>query len=422
MSNELDLAKADGLFKDVFGQSNDARPEEATLQRLHPYSDVAKTGDEYCEEVEIRAPNGFSYTGATTTVSALKGVRNAVFLQAKSKSYEVILREQVQNKVLNQAMAGGKTSFKSGMSAVTGGMQKSIANRLEANLLHGQRGLGVVESVADGGSSTVVVTFTAATWSTGIWFILGEGATFDAITSGATVNNGSGPLILKTIDVANRAVTFDHSGTFSSEVAAADVIHPEGCGITATPTDFAGLMTQGSNTTGTVLGISATTYANWKANTLDAGGPFSFGIFERALHEVRSRAKGSGKLIALMGKPYSVLVSELQTMGKLEVDSASKNITAGVKGLTYDAGADLGEVDIIFHAMMRDGEVLVYPKNEVIRGGAIDIKFGKAGTDEKFFEPVPGYNAVELQATYDQLLMLRKPAGACLISGITHNN
>ena len=417
MANEFDLAKADGLFKDTYGSLTDIRPSSAVVQRLVPYSENAKVGDSYIEAIEVQAPQGITHSGAATTVSALKGVRNAVIVQASSKGFETVLREQVQYKVLSQAVSAGKTAFKSAMDCVVKGMQKSIANRLEANIIHGQRGWGVVESVADGGSSTVVVTMTAASWSSGLWYSA-IGATFDALTS-TTKNNGDGPLILTKVDVANRAVTFSHSGTYSDQVQAADVIHPEGCG-TGTAADFLGLMAQAENLTGTTLGISATTYAGWAGNTYDAAGPFSFRIFQDALHRVRSRGGDVGRLVALMGRPYSTLVSELGEMGKLDLGTAKK-VTAGVKGISYDAGLDLGEVDLVFHPFMRDGEVCIFPADETVRGGATDIAFGVPGMGEKMFQFVAGYNAVELQALYDQLVIIKKPCASMVISGITHN-
>ena len=37
------------------------------------------------------------------------------------------------------------------------------------------------------------------------------------------------------------------------------------------------------------------------------------------------------------------------------------------------------------------------------------------------FQFVAGYNAVELQALYDQLVIIKKPCASMVISGITHN-
>jgi len=424
VANEFDAGKADGLFKTVYADKiTDVRPGSAIVQKLLPFSKEAKLGKQYAVDIEMKAPQGWSHTGAATTVTALKGPRNAQHIQATSSSFESVLREQIQYKTLSQATSEGPAAFKKATSAIVMGMQKSAANRLEALLLHGQdatNGLGVVESVADATGSQVDVVITAATWSTGLWYSA-IGATVDAITSGATVNNGSGPLIVVKVTPSTRTVRFDHLGTFSNEVAAGDVLHFESCGITATPLALAGLVIQASNTTGTVHGLSAATHPNWAANTYDANGPISFGLLEDALHQVRSRAGDCGKLVCLAGRAYSTLARDLVEAGKLDLGATAKSITNGVKGMSYDAGADLGEFEIVFHPMMMDGHIVIFPKEETCRGGASDITFNLAGEDEKFFQYIAGYNAFELQCLFDQFLMVKKPGASMLISGITYS-
>lgn len=423
MANEFDLTKGDGLFKDVYAKrAAEVRGKSAILQRLHKFSQEAKVGDEYKINVPLKVPQGWTHLGTTTTVTALKGVRNAVHVQAATKSYEAILREQVKWKVFSQATSSGPEAFKSAMDAVVEGMQLSCVNRQEAILLHGQRGLGTVESVADGGSSTVVITMTAASWSTGLWYSA-LGATVDAVTSGTTVNNDGGVMIVTKVDPANRAITCSHSGTFSDQVAANDVMNFEGLGITATPLDPVGLLAQAGNTSSSVFGINPTTagYGNWAGNTYDAAGPLDWEKLEDAMHRVRARAgMDVGKLHCLVGRGYSSLVKSLHEAGHFEIGNASKDVTAGVKGINYDAGADLGEFSIIFHPLMKDGELVIYPKEETIRAGATDITFNLPGAGEKFFQFVNGYDAVELGALFDIFLMVKKPSAALLMTGITY--
>lgn len=419
MAGESDIAVMDGQFKDVYGGMSDVRPSSAVLQRLFKFNEDAKVGDEYKQDICLRLPSNRTYTGATTTVSSLNTFatqNNGVYLQAASKSYEVVTRDRVQYKVLSQASKAGNAAFEKASSTVVNAINTSASLALEISLLRGQYGLGTVESYTDGTTYADAV-ITADTFSAGLWYSL-IGAYVDSMTT-TTVNN-SGLFYVTSVTPSTRTVRLTATGTVANDIANGDVLFPKGSHGT-TPTDFAGLMAQASNTSGSMLGLSAATYPNWSGNTYAAGGPISWRVLEDALHIPRSRASevAAEGFIALAGRAYGSLSAELQESGRVQLNDGSRSIKAGVQSINYQTHK-LGDIDLVFHPFMSDGHILVLPKSEVKRLGAADISFKIPGFEEKFMVLVADTNAVEFQAIHDQAVMLLKPSCSTLITGITY--
>lgn len=421
MAGETNLTVADGMFKDVYGGISDVRPTSAVLQRRFKFKDDEKVGDEYKEEICLQLPSNRTYTGTTATPSALNTFatgNNGVYLQAAAKSYETITRDRVMYKVLNQATAKGPAAFEKASSTVVNAINTSASLALEISLLRGQYGLGVVESNADSGGNVATIVITADSFSAGLWYSL-IGAYIDSMT-GTTVNN-AGLIRVTGVTPSTRTVTVAYTGTWAApECSAADVLYPKGSH-SATPTDFAGLIAQAANLTGTSLGLSATTYANWAGNTYDAAGPISFRTLEEALHIPRSRASevAAEGFIVLAGRAYGTLSAELLESGRHETGKSS--IKNGVKSISYQTHELGSDLEIVYHPFMSDGHLLILPASAVKRPGCCDVSFEVPGMPGKYLQSiVTDTNAYEIQAVVDQTVMLLKPSCAVHVTGITY--
>lgn len=421
MAGELTVTEANGLFKRVYDRKvRDLRPSSAILQRRIGFNEQKKVGEAYVASVVTRPPNGFTYAGSAGGVIALKAPRNMQIKQVSLTPFEIDLREQIAYAALSRAVADGEGAFKSITGEVVSAMQVASANRLEASMLHGQRGYGTIESVGSATGQSVPIVITAATWAAGMWWALGEGSTWDSFT-GTTKNNGDGPLILSKVTAATRTLTFTFSGTLGDNITAGDVLYPEGSYDGTTHSDMPGLLLQASNTTGTSLGLSATTYPNWAGNTYAVGGVFSHGVFEDMVSQLRDRGM-AGKLTAYVSnKAWSVLATEtvqMQANGR-GPGGSSESPKLGIKSMSYTFG-DIGDVDVVAHPFMKQSEMLLLPDDECDRIGSSDVTFGIPGMKEQFFRLVDGYNAVELQNFTDQAVILKKPSAAMVATGITY--
>jgi len=414
---EVTVSEAQGMYKRLYDpEVVDVRPRSAVGQRAIPFNKRKRLGESYQIPVAVKMPNGFTYAGSSGAAATLNAARNMVIKQASATGYELDLREEITWKAISQAVEDGEGAFGSLVQTVQGAMIGSSSNRLEATLLHGQRGYGTIESVADAGSSQVNVVITAATWSNGLWWACGQGSTWDAFTS-TTKNNATGVLVLQAITSSTRTLKFDHSGTFSSEVAAGDVLYPQGAYDGTTHTDAPGLLTQCSNTTGTSLGLSATTYINWGANTYTATGPISHGMIEDAVSRLRDRGAEGRLQVWLSNKRYSTVAMEVASLRM--VTDASPMQKIGVKGITIQS-ADVGDIEIINNPMMKDGEFLILPVEECERVGSSDITDKLPGLNKgEFFRYVQDKNTCEFGVYSDQAVICKRPNWSMVGTGLT---
>jgi hypothetical protein len=421
MAGETDYSAINGAAKRVYDKSGlkNSLPGESLLQKRIPYGKGERVGEAYQIGVVLRPPNGFTYSGSSGDARTLKSARNMVIKQAQVVPFELELREQFTLAALSRAAETSDAAFAQVSGEGMKAMKFSASNRLEMNMLNGQRSLGTVSTVTDNGDSTANIVITDATWRPGLWWALGEKATLDSFTS-TTKNNASGPIILEGITASSKTIKISWTGTLGSEIAAGDVLYFEGAWDGTTYTEAPGLIAQASNLTGTSLGLSASTYMNWKGNTYDVAGNITFDALETMCGQLRDR-KAAGKISAYFSnKALGVLVSELKALRVIDSSYSAAKGKVGHKGVAFET-PDIGEVEILGHGFMAESECLLLNEDDCERVGSSDLTFGIPGTSEDapVFERVQGTNYAECILFTDQATALKTPSKALVGTGIT---
>ncbi len=422
---EVTIADVNGIAKRVYDKMGikDLRPVSAIYQKRIGWEDGSReVGESYRISVALRPPNGFTYPGQQTSATgatAMKVARPMIIKQAEIIPFEMDLREQVIYAALSRAAKKGEGAFAQLYSELFKGMKLSASNRLEASIVLGQHTLGVVDSITDLTGQVMKIVFTAATWRPGLWWAVGEGCTLDSFTS-TSKNNASGPLILKSVITADRAITVTFTGTAADEVDAGDTVWFEGAWDGTTNYEMPGLISQSGVVSGDSLGLSTDTYGNWKGNTYDVGGPMSHDILEDMLAQLRDRG-ASGKLtVGVPNKTHSELISELRALRIIDSSYNPEKGKSGFKAIEY-VSPDVGSVEIINHPFLAWGEVLINELDSVARVGSSDLTFGLPGSDGKeLFRLVDGYNAAEIQLLSDQAVINKAPNRSMYGTGVTH--
>lgn len=428
MAGETAFSDINGSAKRVYDKSGikDVRSACSIITKQVGWDKGTRAiGESYQMPVTLRYPNGFTYLGSAGAANtSLKQPRPQQIKQASITPFAFILEERLVTQALARAASEGDGAF----TALTGetykGMKLSASNRVEAGIIIGQKTLGTLESVTDLGSNLGDLVITEATWRPGLWWALGEGATLDSFT-GATKNNGTGPLILSGIKASLRTITVTYSGTLSSEAAAADNLYFEGA--TTDPTSGAawaegpGLLAQSSNTTTTSLGIDANVYSNWKGNTYAVGGAMSSDVVEDACGQLRDRGAEGKLYMYLCNKGFGRLMSEAKVNRNFDSSYNPERVKQGHKSMSY-ASPDIGEVELVNHPFFALGEFLLMNPDNVGRVGSMDLEFGIPGVEgEQHWYPIMGTNTAGIQLQTDQCVILKKPNHSMYGTGITYN-
>lgn len=417
------LTTASGMFKKRYEKAiRELRSKCSIIQKLVPFNGgVAKVGESYNIGVSVKFPQGYTATGASATSTTLKDATASEHKQLSVTSYENILREQVIYKALAEATSAGEAAFGNLMDKIVAGMLRGLSNRLELDLLHGNRGFGALSTTVTDNTTSCTATIVSTDWSSGIWNLLGTGAYLDAMTS-TTVNNSNATLDIKSWDPALKTVELNYdTGTIANEITTGDVLYARGSYGTTTKHMY-GLLAQGANTTGTMFGLSATTYGVLASNVKAVNASLDWRTFQDALDQMRARSLGeeNSRYVALVGKAYAQLVADWDDMRAADQSWSQQKGKVGVKSLDF-ATPVLGDISLVYHPAMKDGELYVFDPDDCIRGGAHEPSFklmGKGDGDAELFQFVANTDAVELQCYYNQFIVNANPGNQLLLTGI----
>lgn len=428
MAGEVNLAQFGGDTKRVYDTKvRKILPETAILQRRFPLgndSRANKVGDSYNIAVALEVSNGYTYEGDAGLGGNLADMRPMFIGQAAIKPFTGILRERAALTAMSRAQSEGPGAVESFLTLFTTIMRVSGANRLEASQLIGQRPYGVVESVGSlVDTDKVDVVFTEASWRPGIFWAFGRGSVWSTFqAAGTTRKNVDGDIKLHSIDSANRTVRFQVVGTAAANFVATDTIHPFGARTGATTyNEMPGLTTQAGNTSGTMLGINAADHPNWAGNTRSTAANISFAVIEDMLRELRDRCASGRLIVVVPNRGWSVLAEELMAARGFDASYTSQMGKMGVRALGYNS-ADVGDVEILNHPFLAQGESVILPEDEIIAVGSQGLTFGLPGkTEEEWWERVPGTSFAELQLYTDQAIALADPSKSFLRTGLVYS-
>lgn len=410
--------------KRVVADLEKAQPFNEVLGKRVPFNGKLKRmGQSFNIPVVMQPPNGVTYIGKDPTASSLLAGRPMSIQEAIAYSYELDVMEQTPWAVFDR-MKGGESSVEAYMAILMLFLKRTAQTRKEVSMLLGQYGLGTIDSVTDNTTYATLV-ITAATWRGGLWWMLGPGATLDSFTS-TTKNNASGAVVLIGVNPTARSIDVTFTGTLASEITAGDVLYPEGAYDGTTHYDMPGLLVQNSNTTGTSLGLSATTYKNWAANTAAVGGVFTEDAEEYYLGLLRNRG-GKGKMTVYLPEPtWRDRVG--QHGGKRVFDDSytpNKQV-AGEQEFDYSTKV-YGRVEHELLSFLADSEIMLQIDDNCTVVGSRDTRLGipsRLGDDVDSegsnLLHVPATNYGESYATHDLGVVQRMPSSAMVLTGVTH--
>lgn len=394
------------LHKEVYPNGvPDLVPGVAKIQKDIPFSKEQMLGSKYVQPVRLALPGGFTSALGDGTAGAfsLNDAKGGTQGKAEVTGCQLVLRDQMPYEDAAKAVKG-KASFADGTKFFYEGMQKSTRKRLETMMLYGNVGIGKVSAYS---SATPSITIALSDWSSVIWAGL-EGTELN-IMNGTTSTVRDTAVTIVSVDVDTRIVTL--SGTVSG-AAANDIIYFKG----GYGTEMSGIHKIMANT-GSLFGISATTYQLWKASNVAITGALSFNAVKKAI----SKAVGKGlmedvKLYVNHGgwDDLASDISSLRTIDKSEI----KKVDIGSEEIVYHS--QNGKVEIVSHPMVKEGYAYGLAVGNWKRIGSADIAFGAPGFGGEPFFHLASKAGVEARLYTSQAIFSEMPATSFYISGIVN--
>lgn len=358
--------------------------------------------------VKLTNEHGFTYGAGIQTLSDL--ISSEVD-DAKVRGNSLTLRTGFSYDAAAN-MAGSKEAFIDATKFKFMAMMESASYRLEAQMLYGDSGLGEVASTANASATSTVVTFTAASWAPGLWSGQ-ESAELDFYT-GAAIENAAGGVTIASIDHDNKAITVT--------AAAADITAIDAAGAGqdvffrgAKGNEMVGLRSIVANT-GTLYGINGANYSLWAGNSLSVGGNLTL----KKIYDGQAKAVAKGLMedscVLVSPATFSVLANDQASLRRY--NASPRSAENGVENLTFYG--QNGQIEVISHPMVKEGEAMSFPKKHCERIGATDVTFKTPGHGGEMFQQLSTQTGYECRLYSEQAIFLPCPAKCVYYSGITN--
>jgi hypothetical protein len=366
-------------------------PEKLTVfADLCPFRGAEKgPGDDYYEPVRLTRSTGVTFNNDGSAFALRKGLASKSE-GATIRGSEMLIRDTISFAAMQRA-AKADTSTDSGKRAFVNATKDTFTSLAEAGafyremqLLYGcggvadasaaNGGIGAIESISVAAGGVLTLVITAATWMAAAW--LGcENGEYDLYTPGGTKRNTAGTdsarttvYVLQTVNPTTRTLSFtSEQATNVANALAGDVFFFAG----ARAVEMLGLEALCA-TSGSVFGISNTTYGLWKPQSITVGGQLSF----EAIMNGAARASEVGFYgeLCVMVSPqgWTDLVNDQAALVRHTNEKGGK-VVMGYESIEYHGPT--GSMRIKPHLLMKQGLAFGIPVGELERIGSTDLTF-----------------------------------------------
>jgi len=278
----------------------------------------------------------------------------------------------------------------------------------------GAGGLGVVESNPGGGGATRDVVITAATWAPALWSG-SVGRRLDAVaTAATTVLNTNTYVTVTGVNTATRTISLSGNGTDLDAWVATSRIFIRGF----VGNEMAGMVRVALNT-GTLNGISSTTYPEWTATTSTVTGALSFEKIMRSMIRSADFGNTGRTKFAVSNGAWMDVMTDLSALRQY-ADKAKGKLEQGGSDLTF-YGPNGMVLEFTPSSMIKNGIAIGYIPEKCARIGTQDDQDSINGSEKTaIFFDLPGYNGAEMRRYWNQSFYTAEPTALVLISGITN--
>jgi hypothetical protein len=400
------VSSLNGLFKEVYPEGiKDLIPNGTKVQKRIPFIAASKElGKQYNQPVTLAYPNGYTFAAAGAGAFTLNDSNTGTMKNAALDGSQILLREQMDYESAAKSNRG-RNAFMDGTKLMFKNMQLSMRKTLEVELLYGSMGLCTVLSY-----SNPTITVTTAEWAPGIWSGL-EGRKVTVYEAATTTARGS--TTIASVDIVNRTITLaaDVSGTTTG-----DTVYFE----SAVSSEMSGIHKILSNT-GSLFGISASTYSLWKSVSYSASSAaLTFAKVRKAVALAVAKGLDDDCELYVNPKTWDNLMDDLAALRRInEKSGKSSSYSIGAEEIVFFS--QNGKIAIVPSIYVKEGYAFGLCPEDWKRPGAQDVSFQTPGSmkDEIFFH-LPTKAGFEVRAYTDQAVFCEAPGRQFVITGIVN--
>lgn len=395
-----------GHFKEVYAENiQSLKPSGVKLYNMVKFIEASKRGGKfYNQPIALGYEFGFSYGGTGGSAYSLDAPVSAVHENTQVKGSSITLSSYLSMDAASRSMEG-KAAFVQETKYIVENMFESFMVRIEAIMMYGGSGIGIVESVSGN-----VITIEKEEWAAGLWAGC-ENMPIEVRTS-AGVKRGE--TSVSSIDMENKTVTVDG---IPAGTAATDVIFHKG----AYDKEAVGLHLITSNTTGTLFGVDASAYSLFRGNIVNVGTDFagneavlSFAKIEEAIARMMEKGLAEEEVVVICNPlSWKNLLSDLASKRQFDQSYSSAKLSNGAKEIEFHGPNGL--IKIVSSIFCKEGYAYAICPKEFLRIGSSDITFEQPGMGDKMVKLLERTAGYEFRSYSDQSLFTAKPGKSALL-------
>lgn len=397
-----------GFFKETYADKLELLIPDGVklLNKIKFMSKDKMPGNLFHQPVILGLEHGITFASSDDDAFNLQVPVAGVIKDAQVRGNPVVLRSLLGYAAASRAALGGQKAFEDATKFLVANMLRSMAKKLEIEMLYGQVGYATVASLA--GS---VVTITTSEWAPGIW----AGAENMPIEfRDATGATSRGLATVKSVDMTAQTITLNNVPT---GIVATDVIWHGG----AYGNEFPGIHRILTQATGTLFNIDVATYNLFRGNVYDAqAGALSFTKLNQAVSRAVEKGLDSSVYALVNPRSWANMLNDQAALRRYDTSYKSEKVEVGSKGILFHS--QNGDIEIEPSIYVKQGYAYVLCLEDWMRVGSTDMTFKRPGQGEEFFRDLENSAAYELRLYSDQAVFCMAPGKNVLITDIVNSN
>lgn len=403
-----DIGTLNGLFKETYGDKlKELIPDGVKVLNMIKFMPKNKQpGNLFHQPVVLGLEHGLTYASSDDDAFNLLPPVAGQIKDAQVKGNPKVLRSLLGYTAAARAAQGGAQAFMDATKFLVSNMLRSMAKKLEIEMIYGQYGYGVVDS-----TSGATITIVTAEWAPGIW-AGAENMPIEIRSSSGAVSRGDFSVV--SVSFNNRTVTVN--ANLPGAVVNGDVIWAKG----AYGNEFVGIHRILTLTSGNLFNIPVGNYNLFQGNQFDCqNGALSFPkLTDAAAHAIEKGQEG--KLVALINvRAWANLLNDQAALRKYDESYNRKRLENGSEALTFYS--QNGEIEIMPSIYVKEGYTYLLSEDEWSRVGSTDMTFNIPGRTDEFLRQASDAAAYELRLFTDQAVFTAAPGRNVILTGIVNS-
>lgn len=328
-----------------------------------------------------------------------------VIKDAQVKGYPIVMRSLLGYSSASRAAQGGAKAFMEATKFVVANMLRSMAKKLEIEMLYGKIGYGTVAS-----TSGATVTITTGEWAPGIWAGAEKLPLEIRDVTGAT-SRGLGTV--KSVDMDTRIITLESA---IPGVVAGDVIWHGG----AYGNEFPGIHYILTLASGTLFNIDVAQYNLFRGNQYSASSAaLSFTKLTKGAARAVEKGQDGTLFVLVNPRGWADMLTEQSALRRYDSSYSPVQMQNGSRSIRFHS--QNGELEIEPSIYVKEAYAYMLSLDDWMRVGSTDMTFKRPGQGEEFFRDLENSAAYEMRLYSDQAVFCAAPGRNVLIKDIVNN-